>query len=477
MKSSEELQKTPYLLGVLPCAALILLLLADWIVSGTLHSHFAQILGIARDIGTFSRAVALLIFSVVVSSWPKIINERILTFVSVICIVLGSALILIALQLSSASMLTAGTVLSNIGRAWVVLIVSISFLRLTLHQACLFIAVSFLICNLLKSLFYLCPLPVLYFGFAFFPLIALFLAGTNIKDSLRSSIWTKDMATLYITNPSSFLPLQHQLFICIFLFQLAHGCALSFNETDGQPIFTILPVAPLAAVTLYIAFKKSAINFDAVFKLAALLMIAGFLLMLPQLNGFYGVANNVLMSGAETFSLLATLVLVSVSTRNTTNAINIFAWGFGLYYAGIPVGAFIGRWANSLLALEYNYFLLMVIFVVLSLVAYVILILGNFSFTTTILAVEQAKNLTPLNENTSIEHACNDIANRFLLTSKETEILNYLARGRNVPYIQEKLVISQNTVKAHVKHIYSKLNIHSQQELIDLVEEKSLNTH
>ena len=45
-----------------------------------------------------------------------------------------------------------------------------------------------------------------------------------------------------------------------------------------------------------------------------------------------------------------------------------------------------------------------------------------------------------------------------------------LARGRDRAYIQEQLVVSRNTVKAHVKHIYAKFDIHSHQDLIDLVE-------
>ena len=49
-------------------------------------------------------------------------------------------------------------------------------------------------------------------------------------------------------------------------------------------------------------------------------------------------------------------------------------------------------------------------------------------------------------------------------------MLRLLARGRTSPVIQEKLFLSHNTVKTHVRHIYAKMDIHSQQELIDIVE-------
>lgn len=62
------------------------------------------------------------------------------------------------------------------------------------------------------------------------------------------------------------------------------------------------------------------------------------------------------------------------------------------------------------------------------------------------------------------------IVERHQLTPREEEILRYLARGRNTAYIQEKLVVSPHTVKTHVYNIYKKLDVHSQQQLIDLVD-------
>jgi DNA-binding CsgD family transcriptional regulator len=63
------------------------------------------------------------------------------------------------------------------------------------------------------------------------------------------------------------------------------------------------------------------------------------------------------------------------------------------------------------------------------------------------------------------------VAKEYFLTARETEILELLARGRNSAAIQDKLVLSRNTIKTHVKNIYAKLGVHSQQELIDLVEQ------
>lgn len=63
------------------------------------------------------------------------------------------------------------------------------------------------------------------------------------------------------------------------------------------------------------------------------------------------------------------------------------------------------------------------------------------------------------------------LAASFGLSNRETEIFLLLAQGRSRPYIRDTLYLSKNTVATHIRHIYEKLGIHSQQELIDLVEE------
>ena len=65
---------------------------------------------------------------------------------------------------------------------------------------------------------------------------------------------------------------------------------------------------------------------------------------------------------------------------------------------------------------------------------------------------------------------CAAVADTFLLSRKETEVLFLLAKGRNSAAIQEALYISAGTANTHMRHIYRKLDVHSQHELIELVE-------
>ena len=67
--------------------------------------------------------------------------------------------------------------------------------------------------------------------------------------------------------------------------------------------------------------------------------------------------------------------------------------------------------------------------------------------------------------------ACKDVKDEFGLTPREMEILMLVGRGRNGTYIQERLVISKSTYQTHMRNIYKKMDIHTDQELIDLIEQ------
>ncbi len=69
---------------------------------------------------------------------------------------------------------------------------------------------------------------------------------------------------------------------------------------------------------------------------------------------------------------------------------------------------------------------------------------------------------------------CEAVANTYLLSRRESEVLYYLARGYKSASIQQQLYISEGTAKTHIRHIYRKLNVHNQQELILLIDEVEL---
>ena len=58
----------------------------------------------------------------------------------------------------------------------------------------------------------------------------------------------------------------------------------------------------------------------------------------------------------------------------------------------------------------------------------------------------------------------------YRLSARETEVMELIARGNTVARIAEDLVVSENTIRTHSKRIYTKLDIHKKQELLDLID-------
>lgn len=65
--------------------------------------------------------------------------------------------------------------------------------------------------------------------------------------------------------------------------------------------------------------------------------------------------------------------------------------------------------------------------------------------------------------------ACQSLAEELGLTERERDVLGLVSMGYTVQRIAEERGVSQNTVRTHTKGLYRKLNIHTKQEAIELV--------
>ena len=67
---------------------------------------------------------------------------------------------------------------------------------------------------------------------------------------------------------------------------------------------------------------------------------------------------------------------------------------------------------------------------------------------------------------------CASLGEKFALSAREVEVLELLAQGRDPSRIQDQLFLSYHTVRNHIKSIYRKLDVHSRQELLDVLEKE-----
>lgn len=72
-------------------------------------------------------------------------------------------------------------------------------------------------------------------------------------------------------------------------------------------------------------------------------------------------------------------------------------------------------------------------------------------------------------EDERLEHAVYLFGKRYGLTSREEDVLTLIAKGRTGSEIEHELFIAKGTLKTHRRNIYAKCNVHSRDELLELL--------
>ena len=284
-----------------------------------------------------------------------------------------------------------------------------------------------------------------------------------------------------MTNPSSYLPFSHPVFVSIMLFNAAYGYALNLQTAVETPAQMLLSYLPVTIVFLAVVIGKAKLDADTLFQTSTLLVFAGFLtapLILIGSGALGGLqfSSVFLHAGASAFTLLMYFLVAAVGSRNLLGGITTAAFAMGASWCGIGIGALVSQAIGSITAGDVDGILWASAFITFGFMFYNFVVLKKFSFESAIQGIGPVAPaaIEPIGDAAgdmpSLEDNCRTVAERFGLTNRESEVLELLARGRTSPVIQEKLFLSHNTVKTHVRHIYTKMGIHSQQELIDIVE-------
>ena len=282
-----------------------------------------------------------------------------------------------------------------------------------------------------------------------------------------------------VAQPEAVLPLSHAFYAYIFVFSVAYGFALRCENYAGPLTATVASLASSGAVALYAWKVKSATKVDSLFVAAFFSVAAGFMFVLTGDSRTEQLASTLLMMGYMCLQLLIWLALSAAAQRNTAEAIPTICWGNAVSYVGITVGVTLWLIPNDFLAplLGGDKLLqdVLVIVVLAGLVLYTLLTRRSFVFDTAIegIAPDVAAPQVEVQYVDSLAARCERAVTRYSLTSREADVMMLLAHGNTATRIQAELGISYNTVKYHVKNVYAKMDVHSQQELIDLLCEKN----
>jgi DNA-binding CsgD family transcriptional regulator len=286
------------------------------------------------------------------------------------------------------------------------------------------------------------------------PLVAVFLLRRSDSHLLSVKL------DLTLKQSLERLPLRLIGTICLFFFisGILRQCGIKWNIVSGEPNSVIAIIvnqtAPLIIAGL-VAFYFRGRNIRMVFHLAIpLLAIAAIIPV--YFNELVAYTLTIANLGIESLRLLIWFIVIDLIVDGKVTAIFCLAvLRFTQYFATL-----LGQMTAELLWAD----VVAVAFVAIS----VLLVAAMLGVGREQLRIELKE---PDRERIGLTRKLVEQAvSRYSLSRREKEVLEFWCSGRSITYIMEQLNISQNTVKTHLSHIYTKTGVSSREELIRIIE-------
>lgn len=462
------------------CAALAIYQMARWNLNTWVYPTFHETLPLAREVATVVEVLACCALIALILGFSRagavvLAVQKLVPFL----LLVGLGFFWMGVRTGLPVLLVAGALLYGVGGPWLYISAAATLIDLKPMPALLAVGVSMAAQYAVAALVFPLALTAAA-GVAAQGALCLLCLGLAWGRVRRVIVGPKDRADPPIAlfmNPRSFIPASHPLFTSILLSGIVCGIALTYGSDSSIPVQAPLGAVPLLVILcLALFFLGRHRALDALYIGAAILVLAGLVFFCPALfsAGYSEFARQLpnLLFGAGANCLLALALLVSgaIGRRNPADFFRIAALYAGSICLGILGGATVGHGLNLLLprhleAVAWGFSLAAVAFA-----CYNFLLLRSFSFDDVVSHVRPVDTPRIVPPSESFDDRCRAIVEAFALTPREAEILQFYARGRSTAVVQEELVLSYNTVKTHVRNLYRKTDVHSQQELIDLVD-------
>ena len=252
-----------------------------------------------------------------------------------------------------------------------------------------------------------------------------------------------------------------------FVWQIVYSLGLNSPSLSAilQNSFVVSQIAAsLFLVLVWFKFHEY-VHIELVFQLLFPLMATGFLFM-----PFLGYDYRVAFIAFALFAFGAMSILMQIACLQKSESLRIdpiFTVGVfaGFVYAAMTLGFAVGHCLQGGEDFGFAHLLVLALVLVYGLSAVFFAIKFRWKESRPSSVRDGAREVDGQMD------ACAAIARGAGLSARETEVFELIVRGRDLPYIAEKLVVSKNTVRTHMKNIYTKLGVHSKQEAIDLVDD------
>lgn len=253
-------------------------------------------------------------------------------------------------------------------------------------------------------------------------------------------------------------------------------------EVDGASMSIYLAVAMLASsVTMVILWlRKEPFSLQNAFTVLSALVTAGFLSLLFVPHSIIPFIAAFAFFAFSIVSMLMVIATIEIAASREANPTFVFGTFVGSVYLITDAGPLLTSTLESHLGLSPVAIVSVSVIYLVALTGLVLNVAKGAGTEKELLLTENSED-APVDLSASFTRSivvrqdliplcCQQLKKRYQLTVRETEILELLARGRDLARMADVLFVSQNTIRSHTRNLYKKLNVHSKQEALDLLE-------
>lgn len=290
------------------------------------------------------------------------------------------------------------------------------------------------------------------------------------------------MLTSYRTIPESNLPVSpHNSFSFPWkpsLLMAVYGLAFGLREVELYasgcgPHSAFGTVAVAGFVLVGVLIQGEHFDFAWIYRIGLPLMIGSFLLLPSfgvtntQVSGFCASASY------AAFSILTMLILANISYRYGVSALWLFGFERGIRLLFIFLGRQVEANFNIFDIFGPSHDLIINILIALMVLAMSLILYSerdlSSSWGVTYLKGNNSLASKAIQQRQELSSRCSDLARQNRLSQREEEVLLLLAQRKTIAAIERELFIANGTAKAHVRHIYGKLGVHTRDELFEIL--------
>lgn len=250
--------------------------------------------------------------------------------------------------------------------------------------------------------------------------------------------------------------------------------AAAFGALPAQPLEAgniIGAVGACAIVCAGVLAQMRWFNFDTVYELAFPLFIIAFLFVSPVFTGDYFITTIGYEAGYTMLTILMVIVFGNITYRYGVNAV----WACGIERGIRYMAETVGWGSSAAMAVQFDQQVIANAYLAIAFVVAAVFAVVFFSERR--LSAQWGINLKDANAVMGVSDErwralrVDELARKYDLSPRESQVLRLMAERKSVAQMEEDLFVAQGTIKAHVNHIYKKMDIHSRAELLALFED------